>query len=53
MGAYDPVHGVQAYSRALADTFGGEEWLKKMRLHRVGNPGSTIDNLNQNKIELS
>src|SRR5580698_8199859 len=53
MGAYDPVYGVQAYSRAFADTLGGEERLKQVRLHRVGNPGSVVDNLNQNKIELS
>ena len=53
MGAHDPVYGVQAYSRAFADALGGEEWLKQMRLHRVGNTGSIVDNLNQNKIELS
>jgi len=53
MGAYDPIDGVQAYSRAFADALGGKEWLKKMRLHPVGNPGSIVDNLNENKIELS
>src|ERR1700733_3748570 len=53
MGAYDPVYGVQAYPSAFADALGGEEWLKEMRLHRVGNPGSIVDNLNENKIQLS
>jgi hypothetical protein len=52
MGAYDPVYGVQAYSRAFADALGREEWLKEMRLHDVGNAGSIVDNLNENQIEL-
>ena len=53
MGANDPVYGVQAYSCAFADAFGGEEWLKEMRLHRIGNAGPIVDNLNENEIELS
>jgi hypothetical protein len=52
VGAYDSVYGVQAYPGAFADALGSEERLKEMRLHRVGNPGSIVDDLNENKIEL-
>src|SRR5580698_9466122 len=52
MGANDPVYGVQAYSCTVADAFGGEKWLKEMRLHSVGNAGPIVDNLNENEIEL-
>ena len=53
MCAHDAVDGIQAYSRSFTDALGRKERLKDMRLYRIGNTGTVVDDLDENEIELS
>src|ERR1700735_3946046 len=52
MRAYDPVDRIETDSRSFTDILRGKERFKEMRLHRVRNTRTVVDNFNENEIKL-
>src|SRR5277367_5713757 len=53
MTPHDSVHRIEAHPGAFADAFGGIKRFKDVRLHRLRNAGTVVDDLDEHAVQLS